>query len=247
VDRLTSSRPGPGDTAGEVVPAASEAPLSGGPASGGGVPAPDNGIDGRAPGGEAASGDTVPDRSTRQAALWATLIAAPLTLLLVFLAVNQFRPDEEPARTSAPPATAIRPQSTGPVAMPAPALAERPATVCRALLSRLPAAIRDLPQRPVTAGPEQNAAYGDPALTLACGVPPVPVPAAEGLWVVNRVCWQVTERPDVVELTTVDREVPVRVTVPRAYQPALPWVAPLADPVLSSVKAAGQTPTGCRS
>ena len=34
-----------------------------------------------------------------------------------------------------------------------------------------PATLRDLAARPVTAGPEQNAAYGDPPLTVACGVP----------------------------------------------------------------------------
>jgi GNAT superfamily N-acetyltransferase len=48
-------------------------------------------------------------------------------------------------------------------------------------VSQLPATVRDLTQRPVTAGAEQNAAYGDPALTVACGGSgdETPVDAAE--------------------------------------------------------------------
>ncbi|MFC7763591.1 DUF3515 family protein [Catellatospora bangladeshensis] len=63
---------------------------------------------------------------------------------------------------------------TAPVAVPAPSLNARQTTVCRALLSQLPDRLQDLPRRDVTAGHEQNAAYGDPAVTVACGAAPVP-------------------------------------------------------------------------
>ena len=38
------------------------------------------------------------------------------------------------------------------------------------MTSQLPATVRNLPARKVSAGPEQNAAYGEPPLTVACGV-----------------------------------------------------------------------------
>jgi hypothetical protein len=183
------------------------------------------------------------DRTTRQAALWATAVAIPVTIAVAAFAVFQLRPDAPtPGRSPASP----RAQSTAPVAMPASPLAEHAATICRALTATLPDAVRDLAQRPVTGGSEQNAAYGDPALTVACGVPAASFPPTDDVWVVNRVCWHASERPDAILLTTVDREVPVQVTVPRAYEQQLQWVAPIADAVVASVPSAATAPSGCR-
>jgi Protein of unknown function (DUF3515) len=187
-----------------------------------------------------------PDRITRQAALWATAVAVPVTVALVLLALVQARPDRPAGDPSADSTASPRAQSTAPVAMPAPTLAARPATICRALTAKLPAAVRDLSRRPVTAGPEQNAAYGDPALTVACAVPSAPFPPTDDVWVVNRVCWHATERADAVLLTTVDREVPVQATVPRAYEQPLQWIAPIADTIVGAVPSAGSAPSGCR-
>lgn len=183
------------------------------------------------------------DRTTRQAALWATAIALPVALLVGVLAIVQLRPETPaPAPTPSP---APHAGSTAPVPVAAPPLAPRPAVVCRALMSRLPAQLRDLAQRPVTAGPEQNAAYGDPAVTVGCGVPPASFPPTDDVWVVNRVCWHPAERSDGVLLTTVDREVPVQVLVPRAYQQPLQWIPPIADSVVAAVPSAATAPTGC--
>lgn len=124
------------------------------------------------------------DRTIRGAALLATLIALPITLLVALLAFTKLTPDT-PAAAPTPSATTARVQSTDPVQMAAPALAARPATVCRALLSQLPTGIRDLTQRPVTAGPEQNAAYGDPALTVACGGTEPTFPSTDEVWTVK--------------------------------------------------------------
>ena len=124
-------------------------------------------------------------------------------------------------------------------------LAERPAVVCRALVSQLPASVRDLKQRPVTAGAEQNAAYGDPALTLSCGGSPPVFAATDDVWTVNKVCWHAAEEADATLLTTVDRETPVRVRVPRQYEQPLQWVAPISDAVVASVPSAKSAPAGC--
>ncbi|MET7878563.1 DUF3515 family protein [Micromonospora profundi] len=185
------------------------------------------------------------DRTTRSAALLATLIAIPVTLLVAVLAFTKLTPDT-PAAAPSPSATAPRAQSTAPVEMAAPALATRPATVCRALLSQLPQSIRDLAQRPVTAGPEQNAAYGDPALTVACGGAEPNFPATDEVWTVNRVCWHASEQSDATVLTTVDRETPVTVRVPRSYEQPLQWAAPISDVIVASVPSGGAIPSGCQ-
>nr|WP_239140204.1 DUF3515 domain-containing protein [Plantactinospora endophytica] len=184
-----------------------------------------------------------PDRTTRQAALWATVVALPLTALVAVLVFGQLNPD--PADRPAPTPTSAAPQATTPVQMAAPALAERPATVCRALLSRLPATLRDLGQRPVTAGPEQNAAYGDPAVTLACGVARPSVPAVADLWMVNGVCWFTEHGTDGLVLTTVDREVPVRLTVPAKQEQTVQWAAPVSETLVASVPSVPDVPSGC--
>ncbi|MEU4479494.1 DUF3515 family protein [Micromonospora sp. NPDC023966] len=184
------------------------------------------------------------DRSTRSAALWATLIAVPVTLAVAGFTFAKLSPDS-PAAAPSPSASAVRPQSTAPVAMPAPALAERPATVCRALVSQLPATVRDLAQRPVTAGAEQNAAYGDPALTVACGGTPPLVQPTDEVWSVNKVCWHAVQEADATVLTAVDRETPVRVRIPKQYEQPLQWVTPISDAVVASVPAAKTAPSGC--
>lgn len=185
------------------------------------------------------------DGSTRSAALIATAIALPVTVLVGALAFARLAPDQ-PAAEPSPSASAPRAQSTAPVEMAAPALAERPATVCRALLSQLPPTIRDLPQRPVTAGAEQNAAYGDPALTVACGGAEPAVGATDDVWVVNEVCWHAKEESDVTVLTTLDRETAVTVQVPRAYDQPVQWVAPISETIVASVPSAAPAPAGCQ-
>ena len=109
------------------------------------------------------------DPTTRSAALWATAIALPVAILAGFLIFWQLTPADGPAAApaTAPPSTT----PTTPVQMAAPALSARTAQVCLAVTSQLPNTLRDLPARKVSAGPEQNAAYGEPPITVACGVP----------------------------------------------------------------------------
>jgi hypothetical protein len=185
-----------------------------------------------------------PDRVTRHAALWATVVAVPLTALVAFFAFGRLNP-AAPTPTPAPTTSAARPQSTAPVPMAAPPLGERTATVCRALLSRLPAQLRDLPQRPVTEGHEQNAAYGDPGVTVTCGIPLPSFAPTDIVYPLDRVCWHAGDRPDATVWTTVDREVPVQVTVPKTYDEPGQWVIPFSAPVIAAVPSAKTIPTGC--
>ncbi|MGC1212356.1 MAG: DUF3515 family protein [Micromonospora sp.] len=190
------------------------------------------------------SGSPRRDRTTRRAALLATLVALPVTVAVAGFTFAKLAPDTPEAAPSASP-SAARSQSTAPVEMPAPTLAQRPATVCRALVSQLPASVRELNQRPVTAGPEQNAAYGDPALTVACGGTPPIVAPTDDVWTINKVCWHTAEEADATVLTTVDRETPVRVRVPKAYEQPLQWVTPISDAIVAAVPSAKSAPAGC--
>nr|MDT0661557.1 DUF3515 family protein [Micromonospora sp. DSM 115978] len=187
-----------------------------------------------------------PDRTARQAALWATVVAVPLALLVALGLFARLSPEPE-SEPDPPAASAPGPVSSAPVDLPAPRLAERPATVCRALLSRLPNVVRDLAQRPVSAGPEQNAAYGDPPLTVTCGGPAAQAEPTDQVWTVNAVCWHAAQAAQAMVLTTVDREVPVRVSVPSGYEQPLQWAAPIASAVVATVPSAppSAVPSGC--
>ncbi len=178
------------------------------------------------------------DPTTRSARRIATLIAVPIALVVGFVAFQVLKPAPEPVTTP-------RVQSSTPVEMPARTLDERQTTVCRALLSQLPTEIRDAKQRPVTAGPEQNAAFGDPAITVACGTPPSTVALTDKVFALNSVCWHAD--PTSTRWTTVDREVPITVTVPEKYQPAFQWVLLFSNPIASTVPSTdGPVPTGCK-
>lgn len=189
------------------------------------------------------------------AALWATVVAVPVTLLvgvLAFLTIQPEKSDKADKNQERPvPGTAVQ--------MSAPQLDERAKLVCLAVTSQLPTAVRDLPGRPVSAGPEQNAAYGEPPLTVQCGVPqpvmcktlgdttPGCVPMDTELLIMNRVCWYAADNDGTATFTTMDREVPVRVTVPDAYENPAQWANEFSDTVVKTVKstAADKQPYGC--
>jgi len=188
----------------------------------------------------------VADQATRGAARLAAGIALPVALLAGLLAFWVFGGFGGSDRAQ-PAASSPRPQATGPVAMPAPSLPARPATVCRALLSTLPDTLRDRTRRPVSAGPEQNAAYGDPAITLACGAGPRPSvdPVAE-VYPLSGVCWYAVPGPDTTAWTALDREVTITVTVPNSYSGQGQWVIGFSGPIVASVPAVTSVPSGCR-
>ncbi|MDG4767243.1 DUF3515 family protein [Solwaraspora sp. WMMD406] len=217
------------------------------------------------------------DRTTRQAAIWATVVALPLTLIVAFAALSRLAPADPADPGTAPDAAAAAsgapgagpdaggsaaPVPTAPVPMEAAALDERSAIVCRALLSQLPGTLRDLRQRLVSAGAEQNAAYGEPPITVACGVPAATFPPTDLVYPLDGVCWHAAEQPAgeqpageqpageqpaATVWTTVDREVPVRVTVPGSYDEPGQWVIALSDTLIETVPSDREAaPRGCR-
>ncbi|MEV4638600.1 DUF3515 family protein [Actinoplanes sp. NPDC049548] len=192
----------------------------------------------------------------RSAALWATVVAVPVAVLVGLVIFFQMVPDDGPV----PAATATRPAvvPSTPVQMAAPKLAARPAQVCLAVTSQLPEKVRDLVARRVSAGPEQNAAYGEPAITVACGVAQPRtcksldetgsgcVPLDSELLNMNRVCWYAEQQADATAFTTMDREVPVRVTVPRQYEQSAQWANEFSDVVVKTDKSISEgVPSGC--
>ncbi len=170
-------------------------------------------------------------QDTRRAAIIAALVAVPVAVLTGIGAFALLSGTVD---------------NTGPVDMPARELTARQEVVCRALLSQLPDTVRDLAPRPVTAGAEQNAAYGDPPITLACGVPAAEVAPTDQVWGLDGVCWVATERADGTVWVTVDREVPVQVRVPAAYGGPGQWVAEFSQALTETVPPAPDPPTGCR-
>jgi Protein of unknown function (DUF3515) len=198
-----------------------------------------------------------PDRTTRTAALWATVVAVPVAVLVGFLVFAQMRPAADTAVQPGPSASAPMAVPSTPVQMAAPKLPDRAAQVCLAVISQLPTAVRNLPARRVSAGPEQNAAYGEPPLTVACGVAQPKmcatldggagcVPLDTELLIMNRVCWYASQAPGGATFTTMDREVPVQVRVPAAYQQPAQWANEFSDIVVATDKSkTAGVPSGC--
>src|SRR4051812_11759488 len=169
------------------------------------------------------------DRTTRSAALWATVVAVPVAVLAGVLIFTQVIRHAEPGGPPAAAASTPAAVPSAPVAMGAPKLSARAHEVCLAVTSQLPATLRELPARKVTAGPEQNAAYGEPPITVACGVPQPTmcatpdatgdcVPLDTELLNMNGVCWYAEQGTTANVFTTMDREQAVQVTVPVTYQ-----------------------------
>jgi hypothetical protein len=166
-------------------------------------------------------------------AVIATLAALPAAVLagvLIFWLLGGVSRDV-PAPT--PTQSGPVPAASGPVSADAPVLAERPATVCRALTARLPESLAGWQRRPVTAGAEQNAAYGEPPVLLSCGVARPDVAQDAQLVAMSGVCWWAQERADAAVWTTVDREVPVRVTVPKPVTGE--WIVNLSPTIVAVV------------
>ena len=174
------------------------------------------------------------DPVTRSAARLAALLALPVALLVGAGTFALLNDDADPAATPpSPTATTPGPVPTEPVEVAAPALTEREGIVCRALASQLPAEVDGLVQRPVTDGPEQNAAYGEPPITVTCGPPAAAYEPTDQLHPWGGVCWH--PNPDGTVWTALGREVPVRVRVPAAYEAPFQHVLEFSETVAATV------------
>jgi Protein of unknown function (DUF3515) len=152
----------------------------------------------------------------RSPARLATLVALPLTVVLVLLAVlldNRDSGAPAPAPTVSPSAAALPAVK---VAAP-PALSAAAQKSCQELVSALPTDLGDLPARPVDSSSPYVAAWGEPAVTLRCGVvrPPSFIATAD-VQQINGVSWFAERRGGTTAWIVVDRPVYVEVLVPAA-------------------------------
>ena len=180
------------------------------------------------------------DSTTRGAARVATFVALPVAVVVGLVTFWWLRG----LGTAAP--ARPRPQATTPVKTAAAPLDAKATAACRDLVAKLPPdAVRDRPRRPVTAGPGQNAAYGDPAITLACGAAPVTLPVGAEVFVLSGVCWYPASDGAASVWTTVDRDTPVRVSVPKSYDTPGQWVIEFSAPITATLPRSAAAPSGC--
>jgi hypothetical protein len=179
-----------------------------------------------------------PDPIRRSAARTATLTAVPIAL--VVLIVSAFAFGGFGGRAPAP-------ESTAPVTMTERALAVEAVGLCQEVIANLPDTVAGHARRPVTAGSDQNAAYGDPAITVECGTSIPTVGHIDEVYNLNGVCWYAVPGDGSTAWTTVDRTVPVTVTVPGTAAGSGQFVQPFAEAVGSNLplRDAALIPTGC--
>ncbi len=172
------------------------------------------------------------DPVQRSAARIATLVAVPLALAVLGASAWIFWP---------------KPPASGPVTMTARDLSPDAVVLCQGVIADLPDSVGDHARRPVTAGSEQNAAYGDPPITLECGTSLPTIPDTAPVYGVGGVCWYPVTRDAMTVWTTVDRTVPVTVTVPDESAPAgaAQTVMPLANDIGTTIPVLDDVPSGC--
>ena len=102
---------------------------------------------------------------------------------------------------------------------------------CAALMSALPETVLDQRRRTVEPG-ELSAAWGNPTITLKCGVDKPPGLGAESqCYEVNGVGWFAEEAEGGYLFTTIGRPVYVEVGVPTKYAPEANALVDVADAV----------------
>jgi Protein of unknown function (DUF3515) len=179
------------------------------------------------------------DPSRRSAARIATLVAVPIALavlLISALTYGGFGPEEPPA---------LKPTATGPVPMAAPTLLPEFVPVCQQVVENLPETAAGHARRPVTDGPKQNAAYGDPPITLACGTLQPTFPPTDEVFTLSGVCWHAMPGTAATAWTTVDRVVPVTVVVPGSSDGSGQSVVPFSEAIGGNDPRLPTVPSGC--
>ena len=176
------------------------------------------------------------------AARTASLIAIPIALAIGALSLWRFGAFDGATPRASSTAQA---QATGPVTMAAPSLADDVAAVCRTVIAHLPDTVHDANRRPVSAGDEQNAAYGEPALTVACGAPPASVEPTADVFPLGGACFVAAPGSGGAVWTTVDRQVPVVVTVPGDADGSAQSVIVVAPAIATYDPPAANKPSGC--
>ncbi|MFI0431707.1 MAG: DUF3515 domain-containing protein [Candidatus Nanopelagicales bacterium] len=110
-----------------------------------------------------------------------------------------------------------------------------PAEACKVLADQLPDRVAGQERRPTTPASSATAAWGDPPISLRCGVstPSAYTPGVQ-LVAVNGVDWLPEQLSNGVRFTALGRLANVEVTVPSAYRPEADALTDL-SPVIRSV------------
>ena len=125
---------------------------------------------------------------------------------------------------------------SGPVAVPVPsATATAVHRVCASVQSDLPSAVGNLVKRPTEPESDLVAAWGNPPITLRCGVSkPAGLLPTSQLVTVDDVDWFSEQRTAGYLFTTVGRVANIEVAVPDAYKPETDALVDLAAAVKSN-------------
>ena len=162
------------------------------------------------PGGPSLS-DAPPRGRRRSPALLATAVAVPVTVLLALL-LSRAGDNPAPAPAPAPDPTVAAPLPAVRVDPP-PALPEAAQRACRELIAALPTTLGDRPARPVDSSSPYVAAWGEPPVTLRCGVPkPAAYRPDSQVYDISGVRWFPVPRGAGTTWTVLGRAVYVEVT-----------------------------------
>jgi uncharacterized protein DUF3515 len=126
------------------------------------------------------------------------------------------------------------------VALAPPRPATSAARYCAALARRLPARMGGQRRRAVRPPSPLTAAWGDPAITLRCGVPrPATLTPTTELTVVNGVAWfpQPPGAATPTLFTAVGRDAYVELAIPASYAPAGPILVAVSNAIAPAVPA----------
>lgn len=114
---------------------------------------------------------------------------------------------------------------------------------CAALINALPQTVDNESRRRTSPGSPLTAAWGDPPITLRCGVPEPEVlrpgsktynPSADEAYV-NGVAWLIEKVNDGYRFTAAQRAVYIELNVPSAYNPETNGLVDLASAVIKAV------------
>nr|WP_277605687.1 DUF3515 family protein [Glycomyces sp. L485] len=169
----------------------------------------------------------------------ATAVAVPVAVFAGIAVFDLIAPSADDSRFD---------EDLSPVSVAVPQLSGDDAVVCLALTATAPESAAGLPARPVEGGEHASEfvlAYGDPAVVVTCGVESVEVAPTAPIYLMNGVCWYTEEDGDGTEWVTVDRRVPVGVTVPAEHEQPADVLNGLSPTIADKVPATGEAPANC--
>lgn len=137
-------------------------------------------------------------------------------------------------------ATVLAVGCAGPVAVPTPTPSDAASqSACANLDAALPSSVLDAVRRTTEPDASTTAAWGDPPITLRCGVPrPAALTPTSNLISVDDVDWLPEQRSAGYIFTTVGLIANVEVAVPDAYSPETGVLTDLGPAITANVPAA---------